>query len=198
MDAAQGFSAQGAGAAVILASTHFGFPLSTTHVINGGVMGAGAAKRLSAVRWGVAGNIVIAWLLTLPAAAAIGAADLRRSRGSSATARWARCWSRCGAVPGRRRLRPARAAGRRPVAGRADGGRSSRPRSCWQTVVASLVAGVGITFVFSVAIWGAARFVDFSRDERRSRPARRRPSALLALAATAAAVVVGIVVMTSK
>jgi inorganic phosphate transporter, PiT family len=74
MDSAQGFAAQGSGAAVILASTHFGFPLSTTHVINGGVMGAGAGKRLSAVRWGVAGNIAIAWLLTLPAAAAIGAA----------------------------------------------------------------------------------------------------------------------------
>jgi PiT family inorganic phosphate transporter len=73
MDAAQGFSAQGAGATVILASTHFGFPLSTTHVINGGIMGAGAAKRLSAVRWGVAGNIFVAWLLTLPAAASIGA-----------------------------------------------------------------------------------------------------------------------------
>ncbi|HVW46370.1 MAG TPA: inorganic phosphate transporter [Solirubrobacterales bacterium] len=74
MDAVQGFSAQGAGAAVILASTHFGYPLSTTHVINGGVMGAGAAKRVSAVRWGVAGNIVTAWVLTLPAAALIGAA----------------------------------------------------------------------------------------------------------------------------
>jgi PiT family inorganic phosphate transporter len=72
MDAAQGFSAQGAGAAVILASSHFGFPLSTTHVISGGVMGAGAGKRLSAVRWGVAGNIVTAWILTLPAAATIG------------------------------------------------------------------------------------------------------------------------------
>ena len=57
---------------MILASTHYGFPLSTTHVINGGVMGAGAGKRLSAVRWGVAGNIFVAWLLTLPAAAAIG------------------------------------------------------------------------------------------------------------------------------
>ena len=56
MDAAQGFSAQGAGAAVILASSHFGFPLSTTQVISGGVMGAGAGKRLSAVRWGVAGQ----------------------------------------------------------------------------------------------------------------------------------------------
>src|SRR6266511_1043722 len=60
MDAAQGFSAQGAGAAVILASSHFGFPLSTTQVISGGVMGAGAGKRVSAVRWGVAGNIVAA------------------------------------------------------------------------------------------------------------------------------------------
>ena len=72
MDAAQGFSAQGAGAAVILTSSHFGFPLSTTQVISGGVMGAGAGKRLSAVRWGVAGNIVAAWVLTLPAAASIG------------------------------------------------------------------------------------------------------------------------------
>ena len=72
MDAAQGFSAQGAGAAVILASSHYGFPLSTTHVISGGVMGAGAGKRLSAVRWGVAGNIITAWLMTVPAAGAIG------------------------------------------------------------------------------------------------------------------------------
>jgi PiT family inorganic phosphate transporter len=74
MDSAQGFAAQGAGAAVILASSHAGFPLSTTHTISGAVIGSGAAKRLSAVRWGVAGNIVAAWVLTLPAAAAIGAA----------------------------------------------------------------------------------------------------------------------------
>jgi PiT family inorganic phosphate transporter len=73
MDPAQGFSAQGAGAAVILAASHVGYPLSTTHTISGAVMGAGAAKRLSAVRWGVAGNIVVAWVLTLPAAATIGA-----------------------------------------------------------------------------------------------------------------------------
>jgi PiT family inorganic phosphate transporter len=65
MDPAQGFSAQGAGAAVILAASHAGYPLSTTHVISGGVMGAGAAKRVSAVRWGVAGNIVVAWILTI-------------------------------------------------------------------------------------------------------------------------------------
>src|SRR3954451_20507219 len=73
MDSAQGFAAQGAGAAVILASTHGGFPLSTTHTISGAVIGSGAAKRLSAVRWGVAGNIVAAWIVTLPASAAIGA-----------------------------------------------------------------------------------------------------------------------------
>ncbi len=73
MDSAQGFSAQGAGAAVVLTASHLGFPLSTTHVISGGVMGAGAAKRLSAVRWGVAGNIAVAWGLTLPCSAAIGA-----------------------------------------------------------------------------------------------------------------------------
>ena len=73
MDTAQGFSAQGAGAAVIMTSSYFGFPLSTTHVINGGVMGSRIAKRFSAVRWGVVGNIVTTWVLTLPAAATIGA-----------------------------------------------------------------------------------------------------------------------------
>ncbi|MGZ4268948.1 MAG: anion permease [Solirubrobacteraceae bacterium] len=73
MDPAQGFSAQGTGAAVVLAASHLGFPLSTTHVISGGVMGAGAGKSVSAVRWGVAGNIAIAWVLTLPAAAIGGA-----------------------------------------------------------------------------------------------------------------------------
>jgi PiT family inorganic phosphate transporter len=73
MDSAQGFAAQGAGSTVILAASHVGFPLSTTHTISGAVIGSGAAKRLSAVRWGVAGNIVIAWILTLPGAAVIGA-----------------------------------------------------------------------------------------------------------------------------
>src|SRR3954454_23545456 len=72
MDPAQGFSAQGAGAAVILAASHYGYPLSTTQVIASGVMGAGAAKRVSAVRWGVAGNIAVAWVLTIPAAGLFG------------------------------------------------------------------------------------------------------------------------------
>jgi PiT family inorganic phosphate transporter len=74
MDSAQGFAAEGAGAGVILASSQFGYPLSSTHVISGAVTGAGAAKRLSAVRWGIAGNIAVAWIVTLPIAAAIGAA----------------------------------------------------------------------------------------------------------------------------
>ena len=91
MDTAQGFSAQGAGAAVILASSHFGYPLSTTHVISGGVMGAGAARRLSAVKWGVAGNMIVAWLLTIPMAGLIGGVAYG-SRGSSARARSGR-WS---------------------------------------------------------------------------------------------------------
>ena len=78
MDPAQGFTAQSAGAAVILSASHVGFPLSTTQVMSGAIMGAGAAKRLSAVRWGVAGNIVLAWILTLPCSAAGRRVDLRR------------------------------------------------------------------------------------------------------------------------
>jgi PiT family inorganic phosphate transporter len=72
MDPAQGFAAQSSGAAVIFSASAVGFPLSTTHVMSGAIMGAGAAKRASAVRWGVAGNIVTAWVLTLPAAALVG------------------------------------------------------------------------------------------------------------------------------
>jgi PiT family inorganic phosphate transporter len=72
MDPAQGFAAQGGGAAVLLTASHLGFPLSTTHSITGAVLGAGAAKRLSAVRWGLAGNIAVAWVLTIPAAASVG------------------------------------------------------------------------------------------------------------------------------
>jgi PiT family inorganic phosphate transporter len=73
MDPPGGFAAQAAAGAVIYASTHYGYPLSTTHVVSGAVMGAGATKRLSAVRWGVAGNIVVAWVLTIPAAAIVAA-----------------------------------------------------------------------------------------------------------------------------
>jgi hypothetical protein len=67
-----------------------------------------------------------------------------------------------------------------------------------ETVIASLVAGVGVTAVFSVAIWGGARFVDFSRDGRPVAAAAAVAVSVLALATTLAAVVFGIVVMTSK
>lgn len=63
----------GSTAALILSSSHVGFPLSTTHVASGSVVGAGVGKKLAEVRWGVAGQMVVAWVLTLPAAAAIGA-----------------------------------------------------------------------------------------------------------------------------
>ena len=69
-----GFAAQIAAGSTLYVGTHFGFPISTTHVVTGSVMGAGATRRLSAVRWGVAGNIVFAWLLTLPAAGLVAAA----------------------------------------------------------------------------------------------------------------------------
>jgi PiT family inorganic phosphate transporter len=69
-----GFSAQIAAGSTLYLGTHFGFPISTTHVVTGSVMGAGATRRFSAVRWGVAGNIATAWLLTLPAAGLVGGA----------------------------------------------------------------------------------------------------------------------------
>jgi PiT family inorganic phosphate transporter len=69
----QGFAAEASATAVILASSHVGFALSTTHVVSGGIVGAGLGRRLAEVRWGTAGRIVIAWVLTLPAAAAVGA-----------------------------------------------------------------------------------------------------------------------------
>jgi inorganic phosphate transporter, PiT family len=73
MDSAQAFSSQTSGAIVILVSSHLGYPLSSTHVISGAVIGSGAAKRLSAVRWGVAGTIALAWVITLPTAGLLGA-----------------------------------------------------------------------------------------------------------------------------
>ena len=73
MSPEHGFAAQIAAGSTLYAGTHFGFPISTTHVVTGSVMGAGATRRFSAVRWGIAGNIVVAWLLTLPAAALVAA-----------------------------------------------------------------------------------------------------------------------------
>lgn len=68
-----GFAAQTVASTVMLTTSSLGLPVSTTHVISTSIMGAGATRRLSAVRWGVAGNIVTAWVLTIPAAAAVAA-----------------------------------------------------------------------------------------------------------------------------
>jgi phosphate/sulfate permease len=70
---ASGFAAQTVASAVLLGTAHYGLPISTTHVITSSVMGVGATRRFSAVRWGVAGNIVFAWILTIPAAATVAA-----------------------------------------------------------------------------------------------------------------------------
>src|SRR5918997_2455882 len=69
----QGFCAETGGAIMLFSATWLGIPVSTTHTITGCIVGVGAARRASAVRWGVAGNIVIAWIITLPAAGLIGA-----------------------------------------------------------------------------------------------------------------------------
>jgi inorganic phosphate transporter, PiT family len=68
-----GFAAETAASAVLLGTAHLGFPVSTTHVITSSIMGVGATKRLSAVKWGVTFNILLAWVLTLPMAALIAA-----------------------------------------------------------------------------------------------------------------------------
>ncbi len=73
----QGFAAETAGAMTILGASHFGIPVSTTHVINASIMGVGASKRVSAVRWGVAGNILIAWVVTLPFSAGLAWASMQ-------------------------------------------------------------------------------------------------------------------------
>jgi PiT family inorganic phosphate transporter len=70
----QGFCAETGGALTLFAATWFGIPVSTTHTITGAIIGVGAARRVSAVRWGLAGNIVIAWVVTMPAAALVAAA----------------------------------------------------------------------------------------------------------------------------
>lgn len=69
----QGFCASSGGSVMLFAATGLGIPVSTTHTITGCVVGVGAARRASAVRWGVAGRVVIAWLITIPASAAVGA-----------------------------------------------------------------------------------------------------------------------------
>jgi len=72
----QGFAAEITSAGILSSTALLGMPVSTTHVISSSIMGVGASKRFTAVRWGVAQNILIAWVLTLPAAASVGALSL--------------------------------------------------------------------------------------------------------------------------
>jgi inorganic phosphate transporter, PiT family len=67
LDPVHGFAAETTAATIIIGASHFGMPVSTTHVISSAIIGVGSSERLSAVRWGVAGNIIIAWILTIPA-----------------------------------------------------------------------------------------------------------------------------------
>jgi len=69
----QGFCAEAGGSITLFAATWLGIPVSTTHTITGSIIGVGAARKVSAVRWSVANNIVIAWIITIPATAAIAA-----------------------------------------------------------------------------------------------------------------------------
>ena len=171
MDSAQGFAAQGAGAAVILASTHGGFPLSTTHTISGAVIGSGAAKRLSAVRWGVAGNIVAAWIVTLPAAAVIGALTYAITRMFGTGAAGPLIVVR--GDPDRRGgpVQPPRPAG----LGRRGGGGMTFAAIDWDALLtviwASLLAGIGAPAAYGLAILGSdAR--DRARAARAAWPGR--------------------------
>jgi inorganic phosphate transporter, PiT family len=72
VESPQGFAAEAASASVILASSYYGYPLSTTQVVSGGVMGAGLGKKLASVRWSVLGQMAAAWVFTIPAAAVLG------------------------------------------------------------------------------------------------------------------------------
>jgi PiT family inorganic phosphate transporter len=69
----QGFSASAGGSVMLFAASYLGIPVSTTHTITGCVIGAGAARRASAVRWGVAQNVMVAWIITIPASASVAA-----------------------------------------------------------------------------------------------------------------------------
>jgi PiT family inorganic phosphate transporter len=73
LDPVHGFAAETTAATIIFGASHFGMPVSTTHVISSAIMGVGASDRFSAVRWGVAGNIIVAWILTIPASAFVAA-----------------------------------------------------------------------------------------------------------------------------
>ena len=73
LDPIHGFAAETTAASIIFGASHFGMPVSTTHVISSAIMGVGSSDRFSAVRWGIAGNIIWAWILTIPLSAFVAA-----------------------------------------------------------------------------------------------------------------------------
>ena len=81
VESPQGFAAETSGAFVLLSSSYFGYPLSTTHIVSGAVLGSGLGKKLADVRWSLAGRIGVAWLVTLPAAALVAAGVFEASKG---------------------------------------------------------------------------------------------------------------------
>ena len=105
----QGFCAETGGAITLFGATYLGIPVSTTHTITGSIVGVGAARKVSAVRWNVATNIVIAWVITLPASALIaaffyllsGLGSMNQEQGAPSSVRGA-------ALPAARRCRPSR------------------------------------------------------------------------------------------
>ncbi len=172
MDPPQGFASQASGAAVILAASHVGYPLSTTQVMSGAIIGAGAAKRLSAVRWGVAGNIAVAWVLTLPCSAAVGRGDLRRR--ADVRRRADRLGGGRGGAGG----------GVGGLLGAADAGRGGAGVKLLEVVWVSLLASVAMTATYSLVVLGFAQ--------------RRVPLAVAALVVFAAGVVYGLHVILAK
>ena len=163
---AQGFAAGTSTATVILTSSHLGFPLSTTQVATGSVFGAGAGRGVASVHWGLAGQVAIAWLLTLPAAAAWSEPSPHGWRPPARSARSSSpsCWSasRSGSTPRRAAARSP------PTTSTTDPHRRSRSTSRpdrrdhmsihWEALAAvalvSLVVGVLVVVLVSLALVG--------------------------------------------
>ena len=181
----QGFAAETSAATVILASSHLGFALSTTQVATGAIFGAGAGRRLASVQWGVAGQMALAWLLTLPAAAVVGAvAAWVAGTGTVGTVIVARGPDR---GRGRHLRRVAARPGQRPQRQRRPGPRAGVGRrlrgatmgiawgSLFIVCVVSLAVGVAVVALVAFALVGlSARAARAGRRPGRRRADRQR------------------------
>ena len=132
----QGMAAETSSAAIILLSSHFGYSLSTTHVATGSILGSGVGKPGAEVRWGVAGRMAAAWLITLPSAGIVGAVTyciVHGIGGSPASSSGSCSWSPCPAPSACTRARPdrpqerQRRMGRQPHSG--DERQGTRPNA---------------------------------------------------------------------